>query len=115
MPASDIAEAGAQNAAAVDGVVNSGDECGVVGGRDLYAVAAKFKQETGTTPMHFFNTVRLGRAQSLLLNGVSVDETAEQAGFSSTQYFCRCFKKTPEFLPELSATIRSGEWYRPGN
>jgi len=61
--------------------------------------AAVFKQETGTTPMHFFNTVRLGRAQSLLLNGASVDETAEQAGFSSTQYFCRCFKKNTGVSP----------------
>ena len=55
--------------------------------------ATVFKRETGTTPMLFFNTVRLGHAQSFLLNGLSVDEAAKQAGFSSPQYFCRYFRK----------------------
>lgn len=58
-----------------------------------------FKQEIGSTPMHFFNTIRLGHAQSFLLNGATVDDAARQAGFSSTQYFCRCFKKQTGVSP----------------
>ncbi len=61
--------------------------------------ATLFHRETGTTPMHFFNTVRLGHAQSFLLNGASVDEAAERAGFSSPQYFCRYFRKQTGFSP----------------
>ena len=61
--------------------------------------ATLFHRETGTTPMHFFNTVRLGHAQSFLLNGASVDEAAERAGFSSPQYFCRYFRKQTGVSP----------------
>ena len=66
--------------------------------------ATVFHRETGTTPMRFFNTVRLGHAQSFLLNGASVDEAAKQAGFSSPQYFCRYFRKQTGVSP---GTFRS--------
>ncbi len=61
--------------------------------------ATVFRNETGITPMHFFNTVRLGHAQSFLLNGSSVDDAARLAGFSSPQYFCRYFRKQTGVSP----------------
>ena len=61
--------------------------------------ATLFRRETGTTPMSFFNSVRLGHAQCFLLNGASVDEAARQAGFSSPQYFCRYFRKQTGLSP----------------
>ena len=36
--------------------------------------------------------IRIGRAKNLLLKGTSVNETAEQCGFSSSAYFIRFFK-----------------------
>ncbi len=58
-----------------------------------------FKRETGVSPMHFLNTVRLARAQSFLINGLSVEEAARAAGFSSAPYFCRSFKKSIGITP----------------
>lgn len=61
--------------------------------------AAVFKMETGSAPMQYFNSVRLGHAQSFLLNGATVEETAQAAGFASVQYFCRCFRKITGVTP----------------
>ena len=63
--------------------------------------ATVFKRETGTTPMLFFNTVRLGHAQSFLLTDFRSMRAAKQAGFSSPQYFCRYFRKRIGVLPGI--------------
>ena len=55
--------------------------------------SAIFRQETGSSPMQFFNAVRLGRAQGFLLDGATVEEASRRSGFSSVQYFCRVFRK----------------------
>ena len=61
--------------------------------------AEVFKQETGTPPMQYFNSLRLGRAQGFLLNGAEVAEAAQAAGFSSVQYFCRVFRRKNGITP----------------
>lgn len=67
--------------------------------------AANFKAETGDSPMHCLNSIRLGRAQSLLVNGAAVEEAARLAGFSSVQYFCRIFRRNTGMTPgEFRAT-----------
>ena len=55
--------------------------------------SAIFREETGSSPMQFFNAVRLGRAQGFLLDGATVEEASRRSGFSSVQYFCRVFRK----------------------
>lgn len=61
--------------------------------------AEVFKQETGSPPMQFFNSIRLGHAQGFLLNGAGIAEAALAAGFSSVQYFCRFFRKNTGITP----------------
>jgi AraC-like DNA-binding protein len=53
-----------------------------------------FKQQTGFSPASFQNSIRIGRAQDLLLStDCSIAEVAEQAGFDSIYYFSRFFNK----------------------
>ena len=55
---------------------------------------------TTTTPVAFIRRVRLQRAASLLKEGrLTVNEIAEQTGFSSPSYFTKCFKKEHGVLP----------------
>ena len=61
--------------------------------------AVIFRQETGCSPMQFFNAVRLGRAQGFLLDGATVEEASRRSGFSSVQYFCRVFRKCTGVSP----------------
>lgn len=56
--------------------------------------AAVFQKTAGCSPMKFFNAVRLGHAQSFLLDGRTVRESSILAGFSSETYFCRCFRQS---------------------
>ena len=55
---------------------------------------------TATTPVAFIRGVRLQRAAELLKEGrFTVNEIAEQTGFSSPSYFTKCFKKEYGVLP----------------
>lgn len=60
---------------------------------------AVFRETAGCSPMKFFNAVRLGHAQSFLLDGHTVKESALLAGFSSAPYFCRCFRQSLGISP----------------
>ena len=51
-----------------------------------------FRRSTGLSPMRYFNEIRLCHAETALRAGESVENAARQAGFSSSGYFCRCFK-----------------------
>ena len=55
----------------------------------------KLKAITGQTPTQFILTVRLKRAAELLLNNpdMNIVEISDSVGFSSSQYFAKCFKK----------------------
>ena len=61
--------------------------------------AAVFQKAAGCSPMKYFNAVRLGHAQSFLLDGHSVKESSILAGFSSETYFCRCFRQSLGISP----------------
>lgn len=52
-----------------------------------------FKQYTGQTIGHFLRDVRMKHAQLLLKEGVSLDNVANQIGYSSTQYFKQVFEQ----------------------
>ena len=55
---------------------------------------------TDTTPVAFIRSIRLRRAAALLQEGkLTVNEIAEQTGFSSPSYFTKCFKKEFGVLP----------------
>lgn len=61
---------------------------------------AHFKDEMGCTPVEYKNNLLVQKAADLLLHhGLTVAETAEQLGFSSTTYFSRLFKKFTGKLP----------------
>lgn len=55
---------------------------------------AKFKALTGDTPNDYILNVKLKHAATLLKNcpELQIIDISEQAGFSSQQYFSRCFK-----------------------
>ena len=54
----------------------------------------KIKAYASTTPLDFIRSVRMKRACSMLESGrMNVSEVAYAVGFSSPQYFARCFKE----------------------
>ena len=59
-----------------------------------------FQQQTGVSPMAYFNYIRLGFAEKMLLGNHTVEETAAACGFSSAQYFCRFFRKNTGRSPK---------------
>ena len=58
-----------------------------------------FCSNMGIPPMRYFNEIRLSHAQVELLCGASVIEAAARSGFSSSSYFCRCFKNSTGLTP----------------
>ena len=53
-----------------------------------------FKEQVGTSPIKYLNSLRLKNALELMKYPfLSLEECATQSGFSSLQYFCRLFKK----------------------
>jgi len=58
-----------------------------------------FSKTTGTSFSNYLTTLRLQYARSLLLEGHSVEDTAELSGFSSAQYFSTEFKKKYHISP----------------
>lgn len=52
-----------------------------------------FLRYTGQTPVAYIHGVRFVRAKELLLQGYTVEATAEAVGFSSTSYFTEFFKR----------------------
>jgi two-component system response regulator YesN len=52
-----------------------------------------FKQHMGVTFVEYLSSVRIKRAKSLLAQPMTLDEIAEQTGFSDTPYFIKVFKK----------------------
>ena len=63
----------------------------------------KFKEQTGTTPIEYVNRYRVNRAILLLISGedLSIESVSEQAGFESSAYFRRTFKKITGMSPRL--------------
>lgn len=52
-------------------------------------------------PIKYLIYKRMEHAKQLLIsdNGMSINEIAEECGYSDTAYFCRVFKKTVDITP----------------
>lgn len=68
-------------------------------GLSVRAFSELFRTALKTSPMQFFNSIRLAHAQELLLKGESILRTSQLCGFSSPQYFCRCFREASGTTP----------------
>lgn len=67
-----------------------------------------FKVYTGKTPKEYLLNRLVAAATDLLVNGVSVKETAEVLGFRDVGYFCRVYKQKTGTSPG-KATKRTNE------
>lgn len=54
---------------------------------------------TGMSPQQYFRTIRINRARTLLLEGCSIADTAEQCGFADQAHFSRWFRRSFGFSP----------------
>lgn len=68
-------------------------------GISISYLSSIFKEITGTSPINYLMDIRMFRAKTLLLEGVSVSQTAEQVGFMDVHYFSRYFKKYEGIYP----------------
>lgn len=74
-----------------------------------------FKQCFNVTPSKYRNIVRINKAKQFLLSGLTIDETASQAGFFDAFHFSKTFKSivgiTPKkyIINELIAPYRVDE------
>ena len=60
----------------------------------------KIKSISGMSPNDYLKTIRLKKAAELLLSQeYRINEVYEQAGFSSSSYFAKCFKEQFGMLP----------------
>ncbi|PHR64870.1 AraC family transcriptional regulator [Pseudidiomarina marina] len=78
-------------------------------GLSRFHFSKKFKQFTGTSPMRYFNQIRVKIACQLLdASTDSIRQISQQLGFDDPYYFSRLFKKTmgisPQYYRESSAT-----------
>jgi AraC-like DNA-binding protein len=63
-------------------------------------ISRLFKAESGIRFTDYLNSVRINRAERLLLNhNLSVKEAASLAGYGDHAYFCRIFKKQTQLTP----------------
>ncbi len=77
------------------------DEIGM-GDTQIYR---KLKALTGKSPSRYIRSLRLAKARKMILNkDGNINEIAYSVGFSSPQYFARCFKE--EFGYPLSKQIQ---------
>lgn len=65
---------------------------------------ASFKAVTSKSPLHYLQTIRLHKAQSLIAGGVPVAEAAHQVGYESPSQFSREFKRLFGSTPKEIAT-----------
>jgi AraC-like DNA-binding protein len=54
---------------------------------------ANFKGVTSKSPLHYLQTIRLHKAQTLIAGGIPVAEAAHQVGYESPSQFSREFKR----------------------
>jgi AraC-like DNA-binding protein len=59
-----------------------------------------FKEETGYSPIHYFNHLKIQKAcQYLSFTNMSIKEISYELGFNDPFYFSRLFKKLMELSP----------------
>lgn len=77
---------------------------------DRSTVYRKVLALTGETPTEFIRSLRLKRGAELLKkSSITVLEVAFEVGFSSANYFSKCFKKKYHQLPSTYAASESGD------
>jgi len=54
---------------------------------------ANFKAVTSKSPLHYLQTIRLHRAQALIIGGTPIAEAAHLVGYESPSQFSREFKR----------------------
>ncbi len=60
-----------------------------------------FKKEKGITIIEYLNNIRVSKAKELLIEGAfTLEEIAEETGFTSYNYFSRVFKKVTSYTPK---------------
>lgn len=68
-----------------------------------------FKQHAHVTVGHFMTLQKISTAQTLLREGRTVNEAAEELGFSSYAYFFKTFQKTAGISPSKYRALFAGE------
>lgn len=58
-----------------------------------YYISHLFRNEMGTTFSDYLTKVRLDNAKKCLMEGLSVEKTAELVGYNDGNYFIKIFKK----------------------
>jgi AraC family transcriptional regulator, transcriptional activator for feuABC-ybbA operon len=58
-----------------------------------------FKNYTGKTPFEYVHSVRIDRAEELLMKGISITRTSELVGFNDPFFFSKVFKKIKGCCP----------------
>ena len=72
-------------------------------------LARSFRTSLDTSVKDYIRVVRVARAKMLLLRGVSIQETSQQCGFTSTEYFIKVFHRTAGVTPAQFRNICEGE------
>src|SRR5690554_1044833 len=77
------------------------DDFAQFAGLSRFHFSKKFKQFAGTSPMRYFNQIRVKLACQLLDNSTdSIRQISQQLGFEDPYYFSRLFKKTMGISPQ---------------
>ena len=85
----------------LDSTINFSELSDLVGYNSSY-FCQKFKENTGITPAHYLQILRLKKASSLLKSGLyTISEVAIKCGFNDSNYFTRCFKKYYNYTPSF--------------
>lgn len=64
-----------------------------------YYLSHLFRREMGVTFSDYLAKVRIEKAKALLMEGVSVENTAERVGYNDSNYFIKIFKKYVGITP----------------
>lgn len=66
----------------------------------------QFKQETGSTIINYFYSLKIEEAKKLLFNkGLTITQVSDKLGFDSSQYFSKVFKKYCGLSPAVFNSI----------
>lgn len=66
-----------------------------------YYLCHLFKETTGLTLIQYINNIKIQNACHMLTHtNLTISQIGELCGFSSTMYFCKCFKQTIHMTPK---------------
>lgn len=70
----------------------------------------KLKAQLDLTPNEYLRQYRLNQAQTLLKQGLTIQQVSQQAGFNSQSYFTNCYKKAYAITPkQAQQQLRAAE------